>query len=63
MTLLDTLATIVGPANLLTGSDVAARSVSWADRGPCRARAIVRPAGTDEVSRVLAACHAARQPV
>jgi FAD/FMN-containing dehydrogenase len=63
MSLLDTLAAIVGPANLLTGSDVAARSVSWADRGPCRARAIVRTASTDEVSRVLAACHAARQPV
>ncbi len=63
MSLLDTLAAIVGPANLLTGPDVAARSVSWADRGPCRARAIVRPASTDEVSRVLAACHAARQPV
>ena len=63
MSLLDTLAAIVGPANLLTGADVAARSVSWADRGPCRARAIVRPASTDEVSRVLAACHAARQPV
>ena len=63
MSLLDTLAAIVGPANLLTGSAVAARSVSWADRGPCRARAIVRPASTDEVSRVLAACHAARQPV
>jgi len=63
MTLLDTLAAIVGPANLLTGSDVAARSVSWGDRSPCRARAIVRPANTDEVSRVLAACHAARQPI
>jgi hypothetical protein len=43
MSLLDTLAAVVGPANLLTGSDVAARSVSWADRSPCRARAIVRP--------------------
>jgi FAD/FMN-containing dehydrogenase len=63
MSLLDTLAAIVGPANLLTGSDVAARSVSWGDRSPCRARAIVRPASTDEVSRVLAACHAARQPI
>jgi FAD/FMN-containing dehydrogenase len=63
MSLLDTLAAIVGPANLLTGSDVAARSVSWADRRPCGARAIVRPASTDEVSSVLAACHAARQPV
>ncbi|HWJ06055.1 MAG TPA: FAD-binding oxidoreductase, partial [Steroidobacteraceae bacterium] len=30
---------------------------------PCQAGAIVRPGSTDEVSRVLAACHAAGQPV
>jgi FAD/FMN-containing dehydrogenase len=63
MSLLDTLARIVGPANLLTGDDVSARSVSWGDHSPCRALAIVRPASTDEVSRVLAACHEERQPV
>jgi FAD/FMN-containing dehydrogenase len=63
MSLLDTLATIVGPSHVLTGADVSARSVSWGDHSPCRAKVIVRPGSTDEVSRVLAACHAARQPV
>ena len=63
MSLLDTLASIVGPAHVLTGDDVSARAVSWGDRSPCRALAIVRPGSTDEVSRVLAACHAARQPI
>jgi len=61
--LLDTLGEIVGAGNVLTGDQVSSRSVSWADHGPCRARAIVRPGNTDEVSRVLAACHAAGQPV
>jgi FAD/FMN-containing dehydrogenase len=61
--LLDTLGEIVGAGNVLTGNQVSSRSVSWADHGPCRARAIVRPGNTDEVSRVLAACHAAGQPV
>ena len=61
--LLDTLGAMVGAGNVLTGDQVSSRSVSWADHSPCRARAIVRPGNTDEVSRVLAACHAADQPV
>ncbi|HEX9207323.1 MAG TPA: FAD-binding oxidoreductase [Steroidobacteraceae bacterium] len=61
--LMQELAAIVGPDNVLTGEQVSSRSVSWADPGPCRARAIVRPGSTAEVSRVLAACNAAGQPV
>jgi len=60
---LQTLIDIVGPDGVLTGDDVRARSVSWADHSPCQAMAIVRPANTEQVSRVLAACNAARQPV
>lgn len=63
MDLIDTLQRIVGTDNVLTGDDVRSRSVSWADHSPCQALAIVRPAGTKEVSAVLAACHAAGQPV
>lgn len=63
MDLLQTLREIVGPANVLTGDDVRRRSVSWADHSPCQALAIVRPETTAEVSRVLAACHSAGQPV
>ncbi len=54
---------IVGADGVLTGADVRARSVSWADHSPCQAVAIVRPASTEQVSRVLAACQAAGQPV
>ena len=61
--LIEQLTKIVGAANVLTGDEVAARAVSWADHRPCAARAIVRPGSTEEVSRVLAACHAAGQPV
>ena len=61
--LIEKLAAIVGDANVLTGEQVSARAVGWADRRPCQARAIVRPGSTDEVSRVLAECHAAGQPV
>jgi FAD/FMN-containing dehydrogenase len=61
--LLETLKTIVGDENVLTGEDVTSRFVSWADHTPCRAAAIVRPANTAEVSKVLAACHAVGQPV
>jgi len=57
------LADIVGADGVLTGDDVRARSVSWADHSPCQALAIVRPANTEQVSRVLAACHAAGQAV
>ena len=63
MPLLESLAAIVGSTHVLTGEDVTSRAVSWADRSPCRAMAIVRPGNTAEVSQVLAACHAARQPV
>ena len=63
MDLLQTLQDVVGAANVLTGDDVRRRSVSWMDHSPCQALAIVRPETTAEVSQVLAACHAAGQPV
>jgi FAD/FMN-containing dehydrogenase len=63
MDLLQTLQEIVGTANVLTGEDVRRRSVGWMDHSPCQALAIVRPETTAEVSQVLAACHAAGQPV
>ena len=61
--LIEKLVAIVGDANVLTGEQVRSRAVGWADRRPCQAKAIVRPGSTDEVSRVLAECHATGQPV
>lgn len=61
-TLLAQLRDVVGAAGVLTGADVRSRNpgVFMSEIG---ADAIVRPASTDEVARVLALCHAARRPV
>ncbi|WP_163557257.1 FAD-binding oxidoreductase [Halomonas sp. NO4] len=61
--LLHNIAAVVGPGNVLTGDDVAARQVDWLSGERCRAGAIVRPGDTDEVAAVMRLCHAARQPV
>jgi FAD/FMN-containing dehydrogenase len=54
---------IVGPKGLISGDDVTARpNYSWG-AGSCLARAIVRPASTDELSRVMALCHENGQTV
>lgn len=54
---------IVGPGGILTGEDVSSRSDTWPPMGGCKARAIVRPASTKEVSKVLSLCHENDQPV
>ena len=57
------LRNIVGPIGVLTGGDVSMRPASWLRQVPTEALAIVRPANTDELSRVMQACHAAGQVV
>lgn len=54
---------IVGPGAVLQGEDVTARSDSWPPMGGCQARAIIRPANTEEVSAVMKICHANGQSV
>lgn len=61
--LLDEIEGIVGEAGILLGDDVLSRSDSWPPVGGCQARAIIRPASTQEVSDVLKLCHAAGQGV
>jgi len=61
--LLGRIEALVGKSALLTGDDVRQRPVGWMNPAPNVARAIVRPASTDEVSQVLALCHAAGQSV
>lgn len=60
--LLEALSAIVGPDHVLTGRDVKARNpgVFMSEIG---ADAIVRPASTDEVSRILALCNDRGQPL
>ena len=54
---------IVGPAGILSGDEVSARPDRWPPRGGCRARVIVRPSSTAEVSAILRLCHERRQTV
>ena len=62
--LIATLKQALGDAAVLTGDDVgAAHRVDFSHENPCLPAAVVRPASTEEVAAVLAACHRARQPV
>lgn len=63
MELLDQIHKVVGDIGLITGEDVSKRPADWMGQIPCQAKAIVRPASTQEVSAVMKLCHAARQPV
>jgi FAD/FMN-containing dehydrogenase len=57
MDIIESIAEIVGTAGLLQGEDVSARpNLSWG-QGSCPARAIVRPASTEELSQVMRLCH------
>lgn len=55
----EALGAIVGPAQVLTGTaDTARYTADWRRNFPGAARAVVRPANTREVSRVVALCAA-----
>jgi FAD/FMN-containing dehydrogenase len=62
-TLIEEIQSIVGPNGMLTGEDVSSRPESWPPMGGCQAKAIVRPADTEEVSAVLKVCNAQSQAV
>ncbi|MBU2288056.1 MAG: hydroxyacid dehydrogenase, partial [Gammaproteobacteria bacterium] len=50
------LAAVVGAAHVLTtAADMARYETEWRRNYPGRARAVVRPGSTEEVSRVVAA--------
>lgn len=60
-TLLDKLTDILGPANVLTQGDLSAWEQDWRKRSHGKALAVLRPASTDEVARVVQCCAAHRQ--
>ncbi len=57
---LQTLQTIVGTAHVLSEGDLSAWELDWRKREQGKALAVVRPASTDEVARVVQACAAAQ---
>lgn len=60
---INALQEIVGAGNVLLGDDVAMRNTQWGAHSPCRAKAIVRPSGTEEVAAVMRLCHRHDQKV
>lgn len=54
---------IVGNAGLVLGDDISARNIHVWRQEPVRAMVIVRPATTEEVSRILALCSTEQQTV
>src|SRR5512136_1732459 len=57
------LVAALGPEAVLTGDAVSARTGGYLDSAPLRAKAIIRPATTDQVSAALRLCNAAGQTV
>ncbi|MDP3617254.1 MAG: FAD-binding oxidoreductase, partial [Rhodoferax sp.] len=55
-TLLDTLRQIVGSNHVLTDGDLSAWQQDWRKRASGKALAVLRPASTDEVARVVKCC-------
>ncbi len=62
-TLLDTLRNELGDKAVLTGADVSARAVGWANPESRVAEAIVRPSTTAEVASVVRHCAEAGQSI
>lgn len=61
--LLEQIHAIVGDAGMLVGDDVAARSCEPFAHVPPGSPAIIRPASTEDLSKVLTLCHAAGQKI
>ncbi len=57
------LASIVGERHVLSGAAIGDIEFPWDTHSGCNARAVVRPASTEEVAAVMRCCNAARQTV
>ncbi len=61
--LIQQLRGIVGNDGVVAGRDLEQRACSYWDPSPLRAKALVRPRSTEELSRVMKLCHELDQPV
>ncbi len=61
--LLEQIEAVVGTAGILVGDGLKGRSAGVWSSGELQARALVRPANTEEVAQVMKLCHAAGQTV
>ena len=62
-TVVNALQEALGESSLVTGSALAERATSYWNSEPTRALAMLRPKTTEELSRIMAICHAHNQPV
>ena len=61
--LIESLRAIVSANGVIEGKALAERAASYWDSSPLKARALVRPRSTDEVSAVLKLCHKIGLPI
>lgn len=61
--IIDQLIAVVGDSAVLVGDDLSSRNTSYWDASPMKAKALVRPRTTAEMSEVLKLCHAHGQTV
>lgn len=61
--IVSTLTSIVGAADVLTGSDASERVLPWDTHQPCLAKAVVRPSTTQQVAAIMQACYENEQSV
>ncbi len=61
--IVDQLRDLLGNTAVLSSQDVAQRAVSYWNSAPMIAKALIRPATTQDVSRALQLCHAQNQTV
>ena len=54
---------VVGPANVLTGDDMARYLIDWRGRFTGLARAVIRPGNTNEVAAIMKLCVANQIPI
>ncbi len=63
MSIVESISDIVGAKGVLLGDDVKSRPAYSYGQGECAAKAIVRPASTEELSRVMKLCYEHEQTV
>lgn len=61
--IISALTDIVGDKGILTGADVSQRLDGWMGAPQCQAKAIIRPANTEELSAIMRLCHQHDQTV
>ena len=60
---IERLTAVVGPDSIVTGDLLLERATSYWDSSPTRAKALIRPQSTEEVSLVMKICHDLDQAV